>query len=486
MTISSAFQSALSGLRAASQATDVIASNISNAGTAGYARRILEVSAASQTRSGGVEVNGVVRITDPGLTGARRSAEADLSYSRAVHTFTDRLETALGTPDNPRALTNAINDFDKALLTARSDPGATERLSAAVESARSITEAFSTANTAIADMRSAADDAINAQVTRLNSALQDLKNLNTKIAQVNISGQDDSGLQDIRQTLVDEINQIIPVNEATRDHGKIALYSKGGLILLDGNAVTFDFTPANRVTPYQTLAGGQLSGLTANGIAVRTGSANSNVPGGTLAANFAVRDELGTDAQSQIDAAARNLVERFQDPTVDPTLGPTDMGLFTDGGTFFDPANELGLAGRMTLNSAVDPRQNGETWRLRDGLAAAAPGPAGTKTLLDSLRDTLAEPGLPASGDFGTGALSLSDVANSLMGRLGVQRLAAEQSVTFAATSYHETSQAERAFGVDTDSELQNLILVEQHYAANARMLQTINEMMDTLMRIAE
>jgi flagellar hook-associated protein 1 FlgK len=72
------------------------------------------------------------------------------------------------------------------------------------------------------------------------------------------------------------------------------------------------------------------------------------------------------------------------------------------------------------------------------------------------------------------------------MGRLGVQRLSAEQSVTFAATSYHETSQAERAFGVDTDSELQNLILVEQHYAANARMLQTINEMMDTLMRIAE
>lgn len=486
MTISSAFQSALSGLRAASKATDVIASNISNAGTAGYARRMLEVSAASQVRSGGVEINGVVRVTDPGLTGARRSAEADLGHARAVHDFTTRLESALGTPDDPRALTNAMADFDAALLTARSNSGAPERLSAAIGSARSITEAFGAADSAIAQMRSAADDAIGAQVTRLNAALDELKTLNTKIAQINVSGQDDSGLQDMRQSLVDEINRIIPVNEAARDNGKIALYSKGGLILLDGNAVTFEFTAAHSVTPYQTVEGGQLSGLTANGIAVRTGTRNSNIPGGTLAGQFAVRDELGTQAQAQLDAAARNLVERFQDPSVDPTLGPTDAGLFTDDGGFFDPADEVGLAGRLTLNAAVDPDQGGAVWRLRDGIAAAAPGAEGNASLLDALRDTMADRNLPASGTFGTGALSLSGVANSLMGGLGVQRLSAEQGLTFAATSFHETSQAERAFGVDTDAELQMLITVEQHYAANARMLETINKMMDTLMRIAE
>jgi flagellar hook-associated protein 1 FlgK len=92
----------------------------------------------------------------------------------------------------------------------------------------------------------------------------------------------------------------------------------------------------------------------------------------------------------------------------------------------------------------------------------------------------------PTSGDFGTGPLSASDLTSGLMSRIGVQRLSAQQSVTFAAASQHETAQAERAFGVDTDAELQMLILVEQQYAANARMIDTINQMMDTLMRIGE
>ncbi len=484
MTISSAFQNALSGLRAAGRATDVISNNISNAATDGYARRVLDISSGTRTNLGGVQVNGVVRITDPALTGARRTAEADMGYSQAISDFTTRLETTLGTPDDPRALTSLVADFEQGLLMAASRPDLEERLTATVGTARDIAEAFRTASDTVSEMRGAADSRIAAQVTRLNDALGELKQLNTQIAQTNISGRDDSGLRDLRQTLVDEIHQIVPVHEAARENGKIALYTKGGTILIDGSPVGIGFTAAASVTPYQTLADGQLSGLTANGVDLRTGSGNSQIGGGTLAAQFAIRDELGTDALTQIDAAARNLVERFQTAAVDPSLGATDAGLFTDEGVFFDPANEVGLASRLSVNAAVDPQQGGAAWRLRDGLGAAGPGPVGQTALLDALRGALSDRIAPASGDFGTGALSLSDVTNSLMGRVGVQRLSAEQSLTFAASGFHETAQAERAFGVDTDAELQRMMLMEQLYAANARMIETIDEMMDTLMRI--
>lgn len=486
MTISSAFQNALSGLRAAGRATDVIASNISNAATEGYARRVIDVSATTKTNMGGVQVNGVVRMTDPALIGARRNAQAEHGHSSAISAFSSRLETALGTPDNPSAITNLIADFDAALLTASSSPQAEERLTAAVDKARGITDTLQRASETVSDMRSGADSSIAAQVTRLNDALGELKHLNTQIAQTNISGRDDSGLRDLRQTLVDEINEIVPVHEAARDNGKIALYTQGGAILIDGNPVEIGFSASNGVTPYRTIEGGHLSGLTANGVDLRTGSRNSHIAGGTLEAQFAIRDELGTHALSQLDALARNLIERFQDPAVDPTLGPLDAGLFTDEGGFFDPADEVGLASRISLNSDVDPQQNGEVWRLRAGVGATGPGAVGDQTLLDALRDSLAELQAPVSGDLGTGAVSLSDLASGLMGRLGVQRLSAEQSLTFASASLHETAQAERAFGVDTDAELQMLILVEQLYAANARMMDTINEMMDTLMRIGE
>jgi len=38
--------------------------------------------------------------------------------------------------------------------------------------------------------------------------------------------------------------------------------------------------------------------------------------------------------------------------------------------------------------------------------------------------------------------------------------------------------------GVDTDLELQNLLIIEQSYAANARVVQTVSEMIDRLLQL--
>jgi len=38
--------------------------------------------------------------------------------------------------------------------------------------------------------------------------------------------------------------------------------------------------------------------------------------------------------------------------------------------------------------------------------------------------------------------------------------------------------------GVDTDAEMQSLLLIEQSYAANARVIQTVSDMLDILMQI--
>ncbi len=75
-----------------------------------------------------------------------------------------------------------------------------------------------------------------------------------------------------------------------------------------------------------------------------------------------------------LDGMARDLYERFADPALDPTIAAGDPGLFTDRGAAFDPADEVGLAGRIAVNAAVDPAQGGQSWRLRDGIYAAAPG----------------------------------------------------------------------------------------------------------------
>jgi flagellar hook-associated protein 1 FlgK len=269
-----------------------------------------------------------------------------------------------------------------------------------------------------------------------------------------------------------------------RQNGQIAVYSTAGAALVDGQPSTIGFDPTHEVTPYATQGGGQLSGLTINDQPVRTDSQRGALRGGALGAQFAIRDELGVEAQTEIDALARDLIERFQDPAVDPSLAPGDAGLFTDEGLALDPVNEVGLAQRLAVNAAVDPDQGGAVWRLRDGINAVAEGPVGEASLLNALSGALTAARPPASGSFAGQAQSASGLISSAISAVGVSRNASEQQLSFTSARLAELTKQQLADGVDTDNELQNLLQMQQTYAANARMIDVLDDLMQLITRI--
>jgi flagellar hook-associated protein 1 FlgK len=61
-------------------------------------------------------------------------------------------------------------------------------------------------------------------------------------------------------------------------------------------------------------------------------------------------------------------------------------------------------------------------------------------------------------------------------------RLTAESEASYAAARTNALTQLELSAGVDTDQEMQSLLLVEQAYTANAKVIQTIGQMIDTLL----
>ena len=71
-----------------------------------------------------------------------------------------------------------------------------------------------------------------------------------------------------------------------------------------------------------------------------------------------------------------------------------------------------------------------------------------------------------------------------MISNLSQARVAAEQTQSFATGQASQFRALELANGVDSDAELQRLLLVEQAFGANARMIQTIDDMLDTLLRI--
>ncbi len=484
MSISSALTNAMSGLTASARSAEVVSSNIANASTEGYGRRSLIQSAALYGYSGGVSVSGVSRNVNPVTIAERRLADAGQQLTSGTSEYYNRLERLVGTPEDTKSLSGVMASFESTIATATGAPDSDVRLKNVALDAERIVDSFNTASKGIQSMRAEADTEIGSMIDSLNSMLEQTQEMNRKISLAMNQGKETAALEDARHQLLDQIGELVPIRAAPRDRGGVAIYTTNGAVLLDGKASEIEFTEAGTIMPHMTEANGLLSGVTINGYPMRIDSDKGALAGGAIGAQFAIRDEFGVAAQADLDAAARSLVERFQDPAADPTLAVGDAGIFTDAGLAFDPADEVGLAGRLELNNLIALDGAAETWRLRDGLGAAAPGDAGDSTQLSRLLDAMQEQVVPVSGDFGSKAVSMSELSGKFLSNVASARVQSDQDAAFAMAQLVSLEELELLDGVDTDQELQKLMLIEQAYAANAKLIQAVDEMMQSLLRM--
>ena len=104
--------------------------------------------------------------------------------------------------------------------------------------------------------------------------------------------------------------------------------------------------------------------------------------------------------------------------------------------------------------------------------------------MLQAYTSALTEPRVLASGPFGTGGMTAADVSGGLTSHFSAKANNSQDALTFASASLTELLRLELEQGVDTDAELQTLLVLEQAYAANAKVIETVDLMFDALMRI--
>lgn len=485
MSLTSALGSALSGLTVTSRATSVVSSNIANAQTEGYGVRRLDSSAQVTGGYGaGVRVNGVVRHSDPVLISERRNAGSELGFNTTRAGYLARLESLIGTPDDQGSLSAHFDEFETRLISASNSPGNPSNLEAVLQSASRLAGRINHVSDSIQALRLEADNEIGSSVDTINRSLQQLEELNGQIRVARARGNDANAMIDQQQQIIDRISDFIPLREARNQHGQVVLYSADGVALLDGQAAELEFTTAKVMAPHFNLAGGDLSGLSVNGRAITLSGDGAQMQGGKLAALFEMRDETGVKAQQQIDGVALDLTARLDDPAIDATRTLGDPGLFTDAGALASSTNELGLSSRLRINVLVDPDQGGELWRLRDGLGATTEGSPGNPGLLATTLDALQTSQAPASSVFSANNRTMSGLGADFLSLIAIDRQFAEADQSYAASRHSALREAELSKGVDTDQEMQNLLVLEQAYAANARVVTVVEEMLDQIMRI--
>jgi flagellar hook-associated protein 1 FlgK len=479
MSLTQSLHAGLSGLTVNARLSEIVSSNIANALTDGYARRVADLSSRALGEGSAVQVAAIRREVDPFLLAARRDAGSSQSRDSALSQALVRLEQTFGDASSDTSIGARVTAFQQSLVSVAADPSSDLRLDTAVRRLGDLVTTLRGGETAIQAQRTEAEAAIGDQVSRLNTALSQVERLNADITAAMFSGSDVTALQEQRQLLVDDISAIVPVREVQRDHGQIALYAAGGLMLVERRATQFGFDQASVVTSGMSLGAGTLAGLTVDGQPLQPAGAG-RLTGGSLEAAFRLRDVTLPAAQRDLDLLAEDLVARFQDPAVDPTLAPGDAGLLTDSGAAYLAGNLNGLAGRLRINAAVDPAQGGLLSRLRDGMNAAVPGPLGRATQIESWIATLEGPRALSTGGPARGA---GGHASQFMSSIGNARANAERDLGFSTARWTGMRSEELAQGVDSDQEMQKLLLIEQAYAANARVIQAVDEMM---MRILE
>jgi flagellar hook-associated protein 1 FlgK len=482
MTISSALSAALTGLTASSRAASVVSENIANARTEGFGERELSLSSIAHGAGRGVQVVGVTRRSDPVILGERRSAGAAQEEAKTRASYLQQIESLIGMPGEAASLSARFDAVETSLVSAASRPDSQARLESVLNAALQLAGTLNSISDSIQGIRQQADARIATEITNLNRTLAAIHDLNGTIRMSVSRGEDALGLIDRQQALIDGISDLVPIREVRNDAGMVSLYTTDGLPLVDGRPAEFGFAATPAITPLMSLQTNDLSGLTMNGRPVSTSGSYASLSGGRLAALFAVRDDIAPQAQAQLDGVALDLTARLDDPGLDPTRGATDPGLFSDDGLQASASFEQGLAGRIKVNAAVDPDQGGALWRLRDGVGAASEGAPGDPSLLHGILDALHAERPTSSSAFSGTSRSMAELASDLLSLTSMDRQFADSRAAETSGKFTALREAELSRGVDTDRQMQHLLEIENAYAANARVLSTLDDMLDRLL----
>ncbi|MEM6622745.1 MAG: flagellar hook-associated protein FlgK [Pseudomonadota bacterium] len=490
MSISSSFSNALSGLGATSRLAEVASNNLANALTKGYGRQSVDLSSASLGGRGvGVQVVGVTRATANDITSARRQADSDAATIEPQAEALLKLGRAYGEATDSDGLVVRVTNLENAMRLMSDTPESPARQQQVAEAAKDLADFMNNLSSEAAVIRQNADALIAGQVADVNGNLAQIDSLNAKIVRLQVGGRDVATLIDERARLIDEVNAMIPVRTHVQENGAVHLTTTEGLFVLAENPRDLTFVQSPLITTgmiYDPAGTGALSGLMLDGIDITPTSTHpQRLREGSIAGNFAVRDQIGVEFNARIDEFAADMIARFEDPAVDPTLAVGDPGLFTDNGAILDLTNIEGLAGRISLNALVDISAGGDATRLRDGLQSIAPGPITSDVIprayadaLTAFRPAAAIPGLD-------GTLTASEMASGIAELTGVQRTNAETQLASLNTTRLAIANTEaEAIGVDTDTELQSLIQIEQSFAANIQVIQTASRMLEQILEI--
>jgi flagellar hook-associated protein 1 len=491
MGLSNAWDVATTSLATNAGLTSIVSRNIANAqNTSGYvATKIANLVTGS---NGAAIIASISDLTNAALFDSMLSSSSANASAQALSNGVTQLQQTVSDATSTSSSTTAaqspstlLQSLNAALQTYSSSPGNSSAAAAVLSAAQNLSSGLNSASATVQNVRETADQDMVNSVATINSLLSQFQTVNTAIVKGMATGADVTDLLDQRGAILQSLSKQIGIATTTSSNGSMSIYT-------DSGATLFETTPRSvTMTPTTTYAASTTGpAVTVDGVPVTGPNAVMPIQSGALAGLANLRDVVAPQYQTQLDSIAGGLVNAFAETNT--SNGAQLPGLFTFPGATSVPGSSLvtGLAGEIAVSSAVDPSQGGSLSLIRDGGINGASyvqnttGATGFSTVIrNDISALSATTTFPSAGGLATSS-SLTDYAANSASWLDGQYQSASNQATYQSTLQAQASQAlSNATGVNIDSQMSQMLSLENSYQASAKLITTINTMFGALLQ---
>jgi flagellar hook-associated protein 1 len=500
MGLSTAFNVISSSFAANAAQIAVVSNNIANVNTPGYSREIANPVTNSY---GGADVASVTREANAALLEQVSTSTSQAATQQAIsdglttlaQTVDDSSSTSStsGADQNGASPSAMLANLQSALTTYEDSPTSSSAADAVVSAASDLASSLNSGSATVQQVREQADQDMASSVSTINSLLNQFTAANNAVVTGLQTGANVSSAEDTRDSIVTQLAQQIGVSTTTAANGSESIYTDSGVTLFQDTPRTVSFTP----TP-TLVDGASGNAVTVDGVPITGANSPMPIQSGALAGYAALRDTIAPEYQAQLDQIAGGLINAFaeSDQSATPTQ-PSLPGLFTTPGATSLPSMSAttGLAAAIEVNPNADPSQGGNPTLVRDG-GIADPGNSaytynttGSASYTGRIQQLIGQISATQSFDPSAGlgsSSSLADYANASVSWLqGENQQASDASSYQNALVTQATSALSNATGVNLDTEMTNMLNLENTYASTAKLLTTVNSMFSALLQAA-
>lgn len=450
----SGLSTASSGLAAQQAAMNVLGQNIANASNPSYSRQRVVMSSRYLTSgSNGAETSGFmgsgVNITSiqrmqNGFVGSQiLSSNQDLGKYQTGKDSLDQIVGLVGEPSDT-GVSSALNKFWNAWQDLSGTPDSVSSRNALISASKTVTSSLNNLYSKISALRTQQDQTIRGDVDTVNGLATQLASVNQEIQQARAAGGSPNDLMDKRDEILSRLSGLANI-QIHGDGGANDVVSIAGHVLVQGARA-------------EKLA----TGSDSNGHATVLWAEDSSpvgVTGGEIAGALDMSNNVIPGYLTQLDAVAQALITGVN------ALHKTGYGLDGTKGTDF-----------FTGTGAADIKVNDAIVANPDLIAAAsATGARGDGSMAIAIAKvkTAALVGTATINEaYSTFVSKNASDASGFADRVTVQTKIQQQLMT----------QQQSVSGVSIDEEMADMVKYQQAYNASARVLTTMNSMINTLM----